>query len=51
MFSRIAFSFMSERGVEMGSSGLERKVREMFEVGPYESSYQMGFLIGQRFSN
>ena len=36
MFSRIAFSFMSERGVEIRSSGLERKVLEMFEVGPYD---------------
>ncbi|KAK7853739.1 hypothetical protein CFP56_034802 [Quercus suber] len=36
-----------ERGVEMGGSGLERKVLDMFEVGPYESSYQMGSPIGQ----
>uniref|UniRef100_A0A2N9FHP1 Peptidase C45 hydrolase domain-containing protein n=1 Tax=Fagus sylvatica TaxID=28930 RepID=A0A2N9FHP1_FAGSY len=35
----------------MGSSGMEGKVLEMFEVGPCESAYQMGFLIGQRFSN
>ena len=35
----------------MESSGLEGKVLEMFEVGPCESAYQMGFLIGQRFSN
>ena len=35
----------------MESSGLEGKVLKMFEVGPCESAYQMGFLIGQRFSN
>ncbi|KAM3711944.1 hypothetical protein ACB098_01G147000 [Castanea mollissima] len=35
----------------MESSGLEGKELEMFEVGPCESAYQMGFLIGQRFSN
>ncbi|XP_030937941.1 uncharacterized protein LOC115963173 [Quercus lobata] len=35
----------------MESSGVEGKVLEMFEVGPCESAYQMGFLIGQRFSN
>ncbi|KAL4651499.1 hypothetical protein ACB092_01G163900 [Castanea dentata] len=35
----------------MESSGLEGKELEIFEVGPCESAYQMGFLIGQRFSN
>lgn len=35
----------------MGSSGFEGKVLEMFEVGPCGDAYQMGFLIGQRFSN
>ncbi len=43
--------FIHRKGVEMGSSGMEGKVLEMFEVGPCESAYQMGFLIGQRFSN
>ncbi|XP_075672967.1 uncharacterized protein LOC142642485 isoform X2 [Castanea sativa] len=35
----------------MESSGLEGNELEIFEVGPCESAYQMGFLIGQRFSN
>ncbi|KAJ7944999.1 Acyl-coenzyme A:6-aminopenicillanic-acid-acyltransferase [Quillaja saponaria] len=33
----------------MGSSSMEQKKLEMFEVGPCEDAYQMGFLIGQRF--
>jgi hypothetical protein len=35
---------------EMGSFGMEREKLEMFEVGPCIDSYEMGFLIGQRFS-
>ncbi|XP_062147133.1 uncharacterized protein LOC133854883 isoform X2 [Alnus glutinosa] len=35
----------------MESSNLEGKVLEMFEVGPCRDAYQMGLLIGQRFSN
>ncbi|KAB1202789.1 hypothetical protein CJ030_MR8G022197 [Morella rubra] len=35
----------------MGSSGLEAKSLEMFEVGPCEDAFQMGMLIGRRFSN
>lgn len=35
----------------MGSSNLEGKVLEMFEVGPCGDAYHMGLLIGQRFSN
>lgn len=34
----------------MGSFGMEREKLEMFEVGPCIDSYEMGFLIGQRFS-
>ncbi|EEF51285.1 uncharacterized protein LOC8287709 isoform X2 [Ricinus communis] len=34
----------------MGSSNMERTKLEMFEVGPVKDAYQMGFLIGQRFS-
>ncbi|KAL5551900.1 hypothetical protein UlMin_002076 [Ulmus minor] len=34
----------------MGSLSIEAKQLEMFEVGPCENSYEMGFLIGQRFS-
>lgn len=34
----------------MGSSTTEGKNMEIFEVGPCKSAYQMGFLIGQRFS-
>lgn len=34
----------------MGSSILEGKLMEMFEVGPCRDAYQMGMLIGQRFS-
>ena len=34
----------------MGSSGMERERLEMFEVGPCKDAYQMGFLIGRRFS-
>lgn len=30
---------------------MEGKELEMFEVGPCESAYQMGFLIGKRFSD
>ncbi|CAK9326153.1 unnamed protein product [Citrullus colocynthis] len=30
---------------------MENKELEMFEVGPCESAYQMGFLIGKRFSD
>ncbi|KAG8659078.1 uncharacterized protein LOC110604872 [Manihot esculenta] len=35
----------------MGSSIMEAKKLEVFEVGPCNDAYQMGFLIGQRFSN
>lgn len=35
----------------MGSSSLEAEALEIFEVGPCEDAYTMGFLIGQRFSN
>ncbi|XP_045826347.1 uncharacterized protein LOC123918367 [Trifolium pratense] len=34
----------------MGSFGMESEKLEMFEVGPCKDSYEMGFLIGQRFS-
>ncbi|KAF7828183.1 isopenicillin-N N-acyltransferase [Senna tora] len=34
----------------MESCSIRRETLEMFEVGPCENSYQMGFLIGQRFS-
>lgn len=34
----------------MGSFGMQREKLEMFEVGPCKDSYEMGFLIGQRFS-
>ncbi|KAF3448652.1 hypothetical protein FNV43_RR09365 [Rhamnella rubrinervis] len=34
----------------MGSWNLERSQLEMFEVGPCETTHQMGFLIGRRFS-
>lgn len=30
---------------------MEGNMVEIFEVGPCENAYQMGFLIGQRFSN
>lgn len=30
---------------------MEAKKLEVFEVGPCNDAYQMGFLIGQRFSN
>ncbi|XP_010272556.1 PREDICTED: uncharacterized protein LOC104608307 [Nelumbo nucifera] len=30
---------------------MEQNMLQMFEVGPCEDAYQMGFLIGQRFSN
>ncbi|KAK6935470.1 Peptidase C45 [Dillenia turbinata] len=35
----------------MGSTTMERNTQEMFEVGPCENGYQMGFLIGKRFSH
>ncbi|KAG2680963.1 hypothetical protein I3843_11G123500 [Carya illinoinensis] len=35
----------------MGSSVLGAKLLEMFEVGPCGDAYQMGMLIGQRFSS
>ncbi|KAA8520903.1 hypothetical protein F0562_011576 [Nyssa sinensis] len=35
----------------MESSKMETKKLEMFEIGPCENAYHMGFLIGQRFSN
>ncbi|KAK9276361.1 hypothetical protein L1049_005893 [Liquidambar formosana] len=35
----------------MGSSSREGNGLEMFEVGPCEDSYEMGFLVGERFSN
>ncbi|XWS61680.1 hypothetical protein CRYUN_Cryun07bG0146700 [Craigia yunnanensis] len=34
-----------------GNSSMEGKMLEMFEVGPCEDDYQLGFLIGQRFCN
>ncbi|XP_027342350.1 uncharacterized protein LOC113855084 [Abrus precatorius] len=34
----------------MGSCSLERERLEMFEVGPCKDAYEMGLLIGQRFS-
>lgn len=34
----------------MGSSNMERERVEMFEVGPCKDAYEMGLLIGQRFS-
>ena len=34
----------------MGSACTERKLLEMYEVGPCQDAYKMGFLIGQRFS-
>jgi hypothetical protein len=34
----------------MGSFGMESEKLEIFEVGPCKDSYEMGFLIGQRFS-
>ncbi|XP_019170195.1 PREDICTED: uncharacterized protein LOC109165739 isoform X2 [Ipomoea nil] len=34
----------------MGSMNMEGNNLEIFEVGPCENSYQLGFLIGQRFS-
>lgn len=34
----------------MGSLSKEGTKLEIFEVGPCENAYQMGFLIGQRFS-
>nr|GMD05559.1 uncharacterized protein LOC109165739 isoform X1 [Ipomoea batatas]GMD11838.1 uncharacterized protein LOC109165739 isoform X1 [Ipomoea batatas] len=34
----------------MGSMNMEGNNVEIFEVGPCENSYQLGFLIGQRFS-
>lgn len=35
----------------MGNSSMEAEALEIFEVGPCEDAYTMGFLIGQRFSN
>lgn len=35
----------------LGSSKMEGKMLEVFEVGPCDDAYQMGFLIGQRFGN
>nr|GMD07530.1 Acyl-coenzyme A:6-aminopenicillanic-acid-acyltransferase [Ipomoea batatas] len=34
----------------MGSMNMEGNNVEIFEVGPCENNYQLGFLIGQRFS-
>ncbi|XWS48850.1 hypothetical protein CRYUN_Cryun13aG0112100 [Craigia yunnanensis] len=34
-----------------GNSSMEGKMLEMFEVGPCEDDYQLGFLIGERFCN
>ncbi|XP_059644190.1 uncharacterized protein LOC132285966 [Cornus florida] len=34
----------------MENSNMEGGKLELFEVGPYEDAYHMGFLIGQRFS-
>ncbi|PSS11347.1 Acyl-coenzyme A:6-aminopenicillanic-acid-acyltransferase [Actinidia chinensis var. chinensis] len=34
----------------MDSSSMEEKTLPMFEVGPCEDAYHLGFLIGQRFS-
>lgn len=39
-----------EAETEMGSFDMESEKLEMFEVGPCKDSYEMGFLIGQRFS-
>lgn len=46
--------FKGRRGkyiADRGSSGKEVKMLEIFEVGPCENAFQMGFLIGQRFSH
>ncbi|CAL0312607.1 unnamed protein product [Lupinus luteus] len=34
----------------MGSTNMEMEMLEIFEVGPCKDSYEMGFLIGRRFS-
>ncbi|KAE9614094.1 hypothetical protein Lal_00016511 [Lupinus albus] len=34
----------------MGSTNMQREMLEIFEVGPCKDAYEMGFLIGQRFS-
>ncbi|XP_038886333.1 uncharacterized protein LOC120076545 isoform X2 [Benincasa hispida] len=38
-------------GKQQNQQDMENKELEMFEVGPCESPYQMGFLIGKRFSD
>lgn len=46
--------FKGRRGkyiADRGSSGKEVKMLEIFEVGPCENAFQMGFLIGRRFSH
>ncbi|CAI0444541.1 unnamed protein product [Linum tenue] len=40
----------NEASAEMGSSDMESKGPELFEVGPSNDGYQMGLLIGQKFS-
>ncbi|XP_024173490.1 uncharacterized protein LOC112179327 [Rosa chinensis] len=35
----------------MESSSMEAEALEIFEVGPCEDAYTMGYMIGQRFSN